>query len=32
MGGERRGGRKEMEEWGSGKDGGPEVTVNGEVS
>ena len=33
MGGEGKGvGGKEMEVWGSGRDGGPEVTVNGEVS
>jgi hypothetical protein len=29
---ERGRGGKEMEVWGSGRDGGPEVTVNGEVS
>jgi hypothetical protein len=33
MNGEGKGGGgKEMEVWGSGKEGEPEVTVNGEVS
>jgi hypothetical protein len=33
IGGEgKKGGGKEIEVWGSGRDGGPEVTVNGEVS
>jgi hypothetical protein len=34
MGGEGKGGGggQGMEGWGSGRDGGPEVTVNGEVS